>query len=427
MSNTIKKFYNIFNQSRSCRNLFLLSKEQLLETFTFGPEDNPFVYSTNRIIVSNAQDSTDIIDTIKFRNEDYDIDLGNSIDEKIEYFKPIIEDFFDKRFKKSVEKLTNDIEKKGWKLIIKIINLITNDEKREKNTIKLLKDYNFIGKHLNTFKEVENYFESMFVPKKVNDLINEKNLITFFEGIKFIKEIYVNHSYKRLYSTNQVLTNILHSEDNFESRLKLFHHLYESKIIANSKEDAFIECSYCEPGTYKGVFQLKLNPKKLEDLKCPVCSNGLTYFVPYQLHHDIYNIVKQKDGLLLDALAYKLSERSIKFKLNINFLNDIEVDCIFENEGNTYIVEVKMFKISKEKNKIESKIKEYFGKLTSKVERLSELDEFREKTIVPLYLLNIPDKELLTKVNNELKRDNKDYISQVTKIINWDLLKFNAN
>lgn len=427
MSTTTKKFYNIFQQNKSCRNLFLLSKEELLETYSFGSEENPFVYSSNRIIISNAQDNSELIDTIKYRSEDYDIDLGNSLEEKIEYFKPIVEDFFDKRFKKSVEKLTDDFDKKGWKLVFKIANLLTNEGKREKNAIKLLQQYNFIGKHINTFKEVESHFESMFVPKKVNDLINEKNLNTFFEGVKFIKEIYVNQSYKRLYNTNQILVNTLNSEDDFESRLKLFHHLYESKIISSSKEDAFIECSNCEPGTYKGVFQLKLNPKKLKDLKCPVCSNSLTYFVPYKLHQDIYKIVKQKDGLLLDALAFRLNENDIEYKLNVNFLDDIEIDCIFETNGLTYIVEVKMFKISTTEAKIESKIKEYFGKLTAKVKRLSNMDEYKDKTLVPLYLLNVQNKHLLEKVNRELKHNNPDAISQSTKIINWDLLKFNTN
>ena len=51
-----KKFYHLFWSNPSCQNLFLLSKEELLETRTFGTDDFTFSFSTNRIIVSNAQD-----------------------------------------------------------------------------------------------------------------------------------------------------------------------------------------------------------------------------------------------------------------------------------------------------------------------------------------------------------------------------------
>ncbi len=424
MSVIKKTFYNIFWQNKSCQNLFLLSKEELLETISFGSENNSFTYSSNRIIISNTQNNIETIDTIKFRNENYNIILGSSIDEKVEYFKPIVEEFFDKKFKKSIEKLTNDIEKKGWKFIIKVLKLLSDEEKREKNTIKLLQDYGFIGKHLNNFNEVETYFESLFLPKKGNDLINEQTINTFFEGVKFIKEIYVNNSYKKLYTTNQVLVNTLNSEDDFKSRIKLFHHLYESKIITPSKEDAFIECSNCEPGTYKGVFQLRLNPKKLKELKCPVCSNELTYFVPYELHNDIYNIVKEKDGLLQNALCNRLEHYNIEYRANQTFLNNLEIDCIFEIDDVMYVVETKMYKINTTKNKLKSKIREHYGKLAKDIDRLLELNEFKSKKIKPLLLLNILNRELLREIINELKSNNLGSLYHNTSIINLSLLKF---
>ncbi len=61
-----KKFFHLFWNNASCQNLFLLSKEELLETRNFGDEEFSFSFSTNRIIVSNAQDNeSELIDTIR--------------------------------------------------------------------------------------------------------------------------------------------------------------------------------------------------------------------------------------------------------------------------------------------------------------------------------------------------------------------------
>ena len=425
MSTIKKKFYHHFWHNQSCQNLFLLSKEALLETKTFGSGKNTFSYSTNRIIISNVQEGSDeVMETVKSRSEIYNIDLDNSIGDKIEYFKPILEQFFDSRFKKSLDKLSDDVEKKGWKLFMKVVKIIINEDSREDNIVKLLQQYGFIGKHLNTFKEIETSFEKMLIPSKGNELINEKTISTFFEGIKFIKEYYVNSSYKNLYNTNQILVNTLNSEDNFTSRVELFGKLYDAKILVPNADDAFMECTHCDPLTYRGVFQLRLNPKKLKSLKCPVCSRELTYFVPYELHEDIYNIVKEKDGLLLNALSNKLDAHAMKYQLNPTFLKNIEIDCMFKTDELTYIIEAKMYKINTSKAKLKSKIRKHFGKLVKDITRLLELEEFKGQPIKPILLVNIPDKELLTEVNHELKTKNRDAISQQVNIINLSLLKF---
>ncbi|MDX8553542.1 hypothetical protein MK851_07895 [Tenacibaculum sp. 1B UA] len=138
--------------------------------------ENTFTYSTNRIIISNAQEgSDDVIETVKSRSEIYNIDLDSSIGEKIEYFKPILEQFFNSRFKKSLDKLSDDVEKKGWKLFMKVVKILINEDSREANVIKILQQYGFIGKHINSFKEVEASFEKMLIPSKGNELINKKN------------------------------------------------------------------------------------------------------------------------------------------------------------------------------------------------------------------------------------------------------------
>lgn len=427
MSEIKKVFYNLFWQNQSCQNLFMLSKEELLETTTIGNDDNAFSYSLPRITISNAQESEDNVhDTIKFRNETQNIFLDGSLNAKIEYFAPILEDFFDKHFRKSFEKLINDFDKKGLSLFFRAIKILTNEEKREKNSIKFLKEYGFIGQNIETFKEIEANFERRLIPKKGNELINENTINTFFEGIKFIKELYVNHSYKKLYNTNQILVNTLNSEDNFTSRIKLFHLLYDNKIIAPSSEDAFIECSHCDPGTYKGVFQLQINPNKLKDLKCPVCSQEVTYFVPYELHKEIYNVVKSQDGLLLDAYCNVLDSNKYQYKTNQHFLDNIEIDCIFSDGIFTYIVEAKMYKINTETYKLKSKIREHFGKLIKDVERLQKLPEFKEIVLKPILLVNVIDTFLVQEIEVELKEINEGVIGQNTRILNLNLLKNNG-
>lgn len=423
MSEIRKKFYNIFWQNKSCQNLFLLSKEEFLESKTFGSEKEPYTFSTNRVIISNAQDvNSEAFETIKYRTENHNIDLDISINQKIEDLTPIIEHFFNSKFKKAFDKFIQDFENKGWKLIIKIFAIIANEQNREKKIMNLLQEYGFIPKNLNSFKDLETYFEKQLLPSKKNEFINENTINTFFEAIKFGKELYVNHSYKKLYTTNQILVNTLNIEDNFESRLNSFHLLYESKIIKPSKEDSFIDCSHCEPLTYRGVFQLKLNPKKLKNLKCPVCSNELTYFVPYELDKEIFEIVKSQDGLLLDAYCEVLKSNNYQYQTNVKFLNNIEVDCIFKDNNYTYFVESKMYKQNTTKDKIKSKVREHFGKLIQDTERLLLIDEFKNIAIKPILLVNIIDKELISEVEIELKQTNLNSIAQSIRILNMSMI-----
>lgn len=429
MSIVKKKFYHLFWSNPSCQNLFLLSKEELLETRAFGTDEYSFQYSTNRIIVSNSEDNQgEFRDTIKTRSELYNMEIDSLLNDKLELLKPIIEQFFDSKFKKSIEKVGYDIENKPLKFLTRILKIAFDEENRETKVIEFLHGYGFVGKHLKSFKEIEANIGRSLMPSKNNALINEKTIHTFFDGVKFIKELYVNHSYKNLYNSNQVLVNTLNSEDNFQSRIKLFGELYDSQIITPSKDDAFIECTHCDRLTYRGVFQLRLNPKKLKDLKCPVCSNELTYFVPYELDDDIYKAVKSHDGLLLDALCEKLTSHNLPYVLNRKFLNDVELDCIFKSEGKIYFVETKMYKQNNTtQEKLVSKIKEHFSKLIKDVERIEGDEEFKGLEIIPILLINLNDKTAIRTVLQYFKVncfENKYY--QKGNIINLNLLKFDS-
>lgn len=420
-------FYNIFWQNLSCRNLFLMAKDELLETITITGQNSSYTYPLNRLVISNIHYDHSDIDTIKYRNENYNLVLDSSIERKVEYFKPILVDFYNKNFKKGVDKLQEDIEKRGWKLLLRLIRILSDDNNQEERIVELLHDYGFVGKHLVSFEQIEQYFSEYFVPGKKN-IINAESINSFFEIIRYVKELYVSQSYKKLYISSQNLSNTLHSEDDFESRLKLFRHLYESKIMLSSTEDAFIECSNCAPGVYRGVFQLQMNPIQLQKLTCPVCSSQLTYFIPYKLDDHIYRIIKDKDGLLLHAFSRKLDDYDIEHQLNQTFLKDIEVDCIFTRFENgqkiTYLVEAKMYKTNTTINKLKSKIREHYWKLIKDVERLSQLNEFQSSTLQSILLLNVLDRDLIIEIGKELRLTESGALVSYPMILNLDMCDF---
>ena len=142
-----------------------------------------------------------------------------------------------------------------------------------------------------------------------------------------------------------------------------------------------VECTNCKKGTYNGVIRLNTNPIKLNNLKCPNCEKGLIYFVPYELHKDILEIVKEKDGLLLHAYCNHLHVEGIPYYKNKNFLDDIEIDCMYEINNNIYIVESKMYKINTPIERLKTKIKRDFSDAIKVVKRLEKLDEFKAKNL----------------------------------------------
>lgn len=425
MTEVTQIFYNLFWQDKACQNLFLLSKEELLDTKRLELEGVSTSISLPRIIISNIQDKEDFNHkTIRLRNETNNIRTEKLLNDKIELYTPIITNFIESKFGKSLEKLIHDFETDPWKLLSKaFVVLIDGEENLEKVAIEFLQEYGFIGKNINSFSELELFFEKEAITKNAKSILSENNVWNFLEFLKSVKDIYVNESYRSLYNTNQVLVSALHDIDDFRSRLNLFSHLYESKIIGPSHEDSFIECTNCEPGTYRGVFQLKLNPRKLSNLKCPICSGELSYFVPYELHNDIYQIIKQKDGLLLEVLCNYLANNNIQYKTNINLHKDIELDCVFQQENTVFLIECKMYKQTTTYEKLKIKIRTHFGKLLKDADRIIAEDT-SGITFVPVLLVNILNTEFITQIEIDLKEQNKMEIAQRVKLMNVSMLNY---
>ncbi|AXG71445.1 hypothetical protein KORDIASMS9_03702 [Kordia sp. SMS9] len=420
MSLITKKFYNLFWKNQTCQNLFLLSKEELLDTKTLDVDGKSFRYSLPRIIVSNVEiDESLTIDTIKYRSDNHNLQMQEMITSKMEHFGPILMELFGDKLRDSFERIVNDVKDNPLIFGLTILGIFYDKHNRESIIIENLKNYGFISHHLNSFTEIAEFTKGKLLVRKNNPILTEKNIETFLEVVKVIKELYVNLVYKALYETNQILVNSLNSEDNFKSRTKLFHYLYESGIISASMEDAYVDCTHCEPGTYRGVFQLKLDPNKLKNLKCPICAKKVKYFVPYDLHKDIYEIIREKDGLLQHALLNLLSTKDIGYKTNQLFLDDIEVDCIFDKrKEESVFVETKMYKINTTKDKLKSKLKKHFCKLSEDIHRIKGVSEHSQKLIIPILLVNIIDEEFLQEVEKEIKEIKEDQISQSIRILN---------
>jgi hypothetical protein len=380
MSEIRDLFYHIFWQHKSCRNLFLLSKEELLDTKFIEIENTTATISFPRIILSNVSKNDETHNKIAIRSDKHAHGSEITIQNNIQYYTPIITNFIQNKFGKSFEKLRNDIEKKPIRFIIKVIKQLSGGGKSfEINTLKLLKEYHIVGNHINAFTELDEYIGKEVIQKNVKSIFKaEENVRDFLEMTKAIKDIYLNQLYRSLYNSDQILTNALHDTDNFEDRLNTMDLLLDAGIIDYTREDVFVECHHCKPGQYKGVLQIKIRPNHLKDLICPVCKKQLVYYVPYQIHDEIYQIIKSTDGVLLDAITNLLDGKRLKYEKNKKMLHDVEVDCYLYGIEFDYIIETKMYVIDDDPIKKGRKIKEHLSRLRKVAEQIAKSNPNRQ-------------------------------------------------
>lgn len=385
----------------------MLSREELLDTESYN-EGKLFNYS-NKIVISN-KDETDAYSRIGYRIDLTNIHAEENVTQSLSLIEPKLINLFEKYLKVPLGKLRKDIKEDGVSLAIELFKAISNESKRDEIFLNLAKKYGFIRPNANSFNEVSHIIEKALLPSHTSELVDLETVKTFHIVSKSIRDMLYNYGFKKMYSTNQVLVNYLESDDNFKSRLSMFSNLYEAGILLNTDEDSFLECLNCEPRVYKGIMSLKINPNKLSKLNCPVCNHTLTYFIPYELNEEIYSIISQPDGIIIDALSHLLEESAIEYELNKSYLNDIEIDCSFKLDDTRYIVETKMFKTKNKAERHLSKVKEAYHKLLKDVKRLNDDKIFGEYRLVPVLLTNIIDDskiyEYTNKLNAELDSNN---------------------
>lgn len=403
MSLILKKFYRIYWSNKTCMNLFSLSKDELLDTHSNTALN--IKYSKPRIIISNIRETSGLaLEIIKNRTDSRALDEEDNIVAKLDKLEPVLRSIYDKDFKKAIGRVLDDYKNRPLRFLWQFFRLGANPETAEDELLTILKKYGLIGKHLNNFDDVKQFFTQKYLGKN-SDLLDEDNIRLIEEFILFLKNLQLNAAYKGMYESNQVLVNSLHEEDDFQSRIHLFRLLYESDIISNSQEDAFIECTNCEKGRYRGTISLMIPPSKLDKLVCPLCGEKLTYFISFQLHSDLYEVIKAKDGLLFEVMSNLLENEQVDHELNCNFLDDIEIDCIAQIGGVNLVIEVKMFKLNTTRSKLKQKVKASYKKLLQDVDRLCQSGEIKDESLTPLLLLNISNNSLLNQIIDEIKSE----------------------
>ncbi|WP_319482930.1 hypothetical protein [uncultured Draconibacterium sp.] len=399
MSDTRSKFYNLFWRNFACQNLFLLSKEELLDKSKISLDSNNAVISYPRLILSNNLDSVFLSEKVELRRSNTNVELDSDFENRVENYKPVIQAIVTDKIKKDVELAVHKIEEKPLAFIFSLIKAGKDED--EQKLFEVLQKYKIIKPHINSVQELEMSIKR-YIQQNFKKAVNNQTVLDFHAGLTTIKDYYTNSQYQRLISSNQITVNALREVDNYQSRLNLFEHLFESGIISPSKEDAFVECTECDPGTYFGTMKMRIQPRKANNLKCPICKSELTYYIPYSLHKDIFDIITSKDGLLLDAIANHLHKKEIPYSLNHLFNIGIEMDCCFDLNNVKHLVEVKMFKTENTTDqKLKQKIKSALSKL--KKDTISISTNYNQGIqYFPILVINLPSKELLSTIEQEI-------------------------
>lgn len=401
-------FKQLFWQNKTCRNLFLLSKLELLDTKEISYDGSTTYVSFPRIILSNINKGDEHeLAKINIRSESNAIFNQGLIDQTMNLYQPIITKFLQDRLGNSFNKIIEEINKSPGKFVLKTFKLFMNDKEHiEGSVLDLLKSYEFIPRHLKSFNELDAYFHKETIHKKFKEIFSEENIFNLLEFLKSLKEIHNHYTYKSLYNSNQILVNALHSNDDFESRIKLFDLLYEAEVIMSSIDDSFVECTSCENGTYKGNLVIKINPSKLKNLTCPVCNKPLSYYVPFDMDEELFDMINSKDGLILYICEWLLKEKDLPSRCNITINPDIELDCVFEFNGINYVIETKMYKLSNDENRIHNKLRAHLGKLKSDVEIIKQMEEYQHLEFVPILITNYNKVNGLSNIEKAFNSEN---------------------
>jgi hypothetical protein len=388
-------FYKLFWSSPACRNLFLLSKVELLDSHEVKLDDkNRREVSFPRIILSNFDPDDLNYSKVDLRAAKTDIKSESLIEEKIKFYQPQLIKFLEGAFGVPFKLVVEDVTKKPLRFIWQLIQLgLEDDEKKqEAKAIALLKKYKIVPPHLRTFEDIEVFLKKNFIDKKFKEVLTEEHLRNLMEFLRAIRDIYMSQLYQMMYQSNQIQLQALRDVDGFEDRVKLFEELFETDVLLYPREESFVECTHCDDQIYRGMLQMKLRPQKLKNLKCPACEKQLNYLVPYELNRELFEIINSQDGLLLHAAAQVLDNNGYEYELNQSVLGDIEIDCLAEVGDELWMIEAKMYKLETSDRKLASKITGHANALLKDARRIKDADGQKLRLML---LTNITDAERL--------------------------------
>ena len=408
MSTQKEIFYNLFWKSQSCRNLFLLSKEELLDAHSFPILNKNIRFAFPRIILSNVTGNNKRRELSTLRTDTHGIQAEQNLAGLFQILEEKIKSLSDSPLGRSFEKLLNDLTESPFELLHPIIEIVFSEDggDTEKVVIAVLQKYGFIGKHITNFDELINFIEKEVVQKNIDRAFSEDNIHSVLDGLRNLKDVYWTNVKRTMSASKQSLVNALHEKDTFKDRLHLFDLLYDQDIIRFSNADSFIECPNCDPGRYRGMLQIGIRPTRTSKLICPICTGNLHYYIPYNLHPEIYSLVKAQDGLLLNAICQVLDKK--KFKYHINHTSkrfpDVEIDCLVKIGTTRLVVESKMYKLETDERKLFGKVKSHVGKLRDDIVKIKQGTNTACQ-LIPILVVNISNASLLQKIKDELIDD----------------------
>lgn len=354
----VDKFFSIFWSNEACRSIFLLHKEQLLEKdeieITQGSKKT--IYYSPRFVVSNSLIRKDLTDKLQQRLENMELELGHNLatarDRNFDQAK--IEGYLNRFLSGAMKEVTKRFDS-GKIQQIKFFMEATAAFVSEKKFLKFLKKYRFVPNEVISIEGLVKHFESVF-KAELSDVLSPQRVADILSSLDQVASYYQNAYVKDLIKANNFYTDVLYDKENYKSRITLLDMLYEAGVLLGGKFKAFYECTECDPGVFNATVAIKVTPSKLR-MKCPSCSGDVFYVAPYELHEEIFSMIKDKDGLLSYAIKNLLERRGLTVRTGVNLISDVEADVIVQQpSGITDIFEVKVFKTDRPEDTIQKNL-----------------------------------------------------------------------
>lgn len=371
---------------------------------------------SKRILLTHslAKGNDDIIES---RRENESIEPLHEAKEALKrYFdEEKVLDFLKKKFGKFLHRLETEIDESEEDEIDGLIAGLFGKLIQDDSRLEFLKAYDLIPDEI---ADQDQLLKWSIVEgrKALQEFIRKDNLFDFSQYIDLINVASSNRTRQNLFTSLKHYSQTFYDGENYESRIKLFDRLFESKIIKGGQLRGHYECIECEPDTFSALTVTNMKPSNLK-LSCPKCKNEMLYIIPYALDDAIFRDLISKDGLLGKAVPFLLDKREIQYETNVTQLDDIELDICLTNEKDEIveIIELKMFKSNRPVDTQVTNIKKAVGQVKKAIDKLSNENEgFME--IRKSVIVNFPDQEVIANAQFLLKNDLSEYNIRIYNI-----------
>lgn len=404
MEIALKKFYNLFWNNITCRNIFLLHKEILLEKNSIDLKITD--YYLPRIVISNSRKQKKSELKISSRSENIFIELLHklSISEEKYFSQERMQKYLDKRYGETQSLIQKEHQELGMLgFFIEFLESFSEED----DIIELLRKYKIIPQEISNLQSLGRYLEEELL-REVAKFFRTEEVSDILESIDDISDVYNSILKESLIKANKQVTDKLFDHEDFTNRLEVFESLYEIGVLSGGYFKSYLECTYCLPKTFSGFFNCDLPPSKLK-FKCPSCGKEVYYMVPYQIDRGLYEHIIDKDGVLANAISYLLDQHKIRYDRNVNLEEANEVDFVTKEMGRiTGLIEVKMFRNDKSTDVKVKNLLEAISQVKKTKEKLVKKNKIYDK-IQYIVVSNLVDEEVYEIAREKGERDLEKY------------------